>query len=235
MQRCLIIFAFLISTSARAQFILKGRVFENKTRIGLAGIRVDNLNNNKTTLTNNTGNFAIPAKNGDMLVFKGFAYQVDTLVLTKMNEQEIFMEPVTNQLNQVNINTTVTKNFNTYYDPLYHGQPVVYQRDREQRPVGGIIWRLWWWKKDENKKSKLEKLQQKFAVMDKIQAVFQPGIIAQYIPLTGEDLNNFITLYTPTPKIVTEKDFNLVNYLNECLKKYEKLPPDKRQPPKLTE
>ncbi|MES2268339.1 MAG: hypothetical protein V4520_16370 [Bacteroidota bacterium] len=235
MQRYLVIIAFLISTSARAQILFKGRVLENKTRIGLAGIRVDNLNNKKTTLTNNIGNFIIPAKTGDLLVLKGFAYQVDTLVLTKMDEQEIFMEPVTNALNQVTINNTVTKNLNTYYDPLYHGQPVVYQRDREYRPVGGVIWRLWWWKKDEKKKAKLETLQQKYAVMDKIQALFQPNIIAKYIPLTGEDLTNFITLYTPTPKIFTEKDFNLVNYLNDCLKKYEKLPQDKRQPPKLTE
>ncbi len=85
-------------------------MFENKTRIGLAGIRVDNLNNKKTTLTNNVGDFTTPAKIGDLLVLKGFAYQVDTLVLTKMNEQEIFMEPVTNELNQGNIATTETKN-----------------------------------------------------------------------------------------------------------------------------
>ncbi|MCO5935794.1 hypothetical protein NAF17_09585 [Mucilaginibacter sp. RB4R14] len=71
---------------------------------------LDNLNNKKTTLTNNTGNFTLPAKIGDLLVLKAFAYQVDTLVLTKMNEQEVFMEPVTNELNQGNIITTETIN-----------------------------------------------------------------------------------------------------------------------------
>ncbi|MCO5935795.1 hypothetical protein NAF17_09590 [Mucilaginibacter sp. RB4R14] len=85
---------------------------------------------------------------------------------------------------------------------------------------GGVMWRLWWWKRDEKKKTKLEVLQQKYAIMDKIQAVFQPKIIAQYIPLTGADLTNFINLYTPTTKIVTEVDFNLANYLNAFLKKY---------------
>lgn len=235
MQRYLIIIVFLISAAANAQTAVKGRVLENKTRIGLAGVRVDNLNNKKTTLTNTTGDFSISAKMGDLLVFKAFAYQVDSLILIKVNDQEIFMEPVTNVLNQVNITTTVTKNLNTYYDPLYHGQPVVYQRDRKGRPVGGVIWRLWWWKKDEKKKAKLAALEQKYVIMDKIQSVFQPKIIAQYISLTGEDLTNFINLYTPTPKIVAEKDFNLANYLNACLKKYQKLPPDKRQPPKLTE
>lgn len=235
MQRFLIIIALFISTAVKAQTQFKASVYENKTHIGLAGIRVDNLNNKKTTLTGSKGNFVIPAKIGDLLVLKGFAYQPDTIVLTKLNEQEIFMEPVTNVLNQVNITTTETKNFNTYYDPLYHGQPVVYQRDRKGRPVGGVIWRLWWWKKDEKKKKKLEQLEKKYAVMDKIQSVFQPQIIAQYIPLTGEDLSNFIALYTPAPKTVTDKDFNLVNYLNDCLRKYQKLPLEKRTPPKLTE
>ncbi|MEB0263090.1 MULTISPECIES: hypothetical protein [unclassified Mucilaginibacter] len=110
MQRYLILFAFLISTAVNAQTTLKARVFENKTRIGLAGIRVDNLNNKKTTLTNFSGDFTTPAKIGALLVLKGFTYQVDTLVLTKMNEQEIFMDSFTNALNQVNIATTETKN-----------------------------------------------------------------------------------------------------------------------------
>ena len=234
MQRYFIVIGFLISTTVHAQSIFKGRVIENKTRIGLAGVRIDNLNNKSTTLTNNAGNFMIPAKIGDLLVIKAFAYQVDTLILAKMNEQEIFMEPVTNQLNQVNITTTVTKNFNTYYDPLYHGQPVIYQRDRKGRAVGGVIWRLWWWKKDEKKKAKLAALEQKYVIMDKIQTVFQPKIIAQYIPLTGDDLTNFISLYTPAPNIFTSNDFNLANYLNDCLLTYQKLPPGKRQPQKLT-
>ncbi|MGY4538467.1 uncharacterized protein YfeS [Mucilaginibacter sp. UYNi724] len=99
MQRYLIIIVFLISAAANAQTAVKGRVLENKTRIGLAGVRVDNLNNKKTTLTNNTGDFSISAKMGDLLVFKAFAYQVDSLILTKVNDQEIFMEPVTNALN----------------------------------------------------------------------------------------------------------------------------------------
>jgi hypothetical protein len=71
--------------------------------------------------------------------------------------------------------------------------------------------------------------------MDKIAAVFQPKIIAQYVPLTGQDLDNFINLYTPAAKIVMAKDFNLTNYLDACFKKYQALPPDKKQPPKLGE
>jgi hypothetical protein len=233
MFRCLVIFMVLLSTAAFAQSNFKGRVFENKTRIGLAGIRVSNLNNNKTTFTDNIGAFSIPAKNDDLLVFKGFAYQTDTLLITDLHEQEVFLEPVTNALNQVNITSTETKNLNTYYDPQFHGQPVVYARDKDMNYKGGIVLRLWYWKKDEKKRAKLRALEEKYAIMEKIMAVFQPKIIAQYLPLTGDDMDNFINLYTPTPKIVTAKDFNLTNYLNACFEKYQALAPDKKRPAKL--
>ena len=177
----------------------------------------------------------VQAKNGDLLVFKVFAYKPDTVLLTDLSIHEIFMEPVTNQLKEVNINSTTTKNMNTYYDPRFHGQPLIYAHDEKFNYKGGVVWRLWWWKKDQKKKDKLEAMQRKYDAMDKIYAVFQPSIISQYIPLTGQDLDNFITLYTPSPEVVSKKSFNLSNYLNDCLKKYQKLPPDKRIPAKLSE
>jgi hypothetical protein len=124
---------------------------------------------------------------------------------------------------------------NTYYDPLFHGQPVVYARDKNMNYKGGVVLRLWYWKKDEKKRAKRQALERKYVIMDKIAAVFQPKIIAQYLPLTGQDLDNFINLYTPAAKIVMAKDFNLTNYLDACFKKYQALPPDKKQPPKLGE
>jgi hypothetical protein len=235
MSRYLLLITLFLTSSAFAQTDFKGRVLENKTRIGLVGIRVDNLTNKKTTLTNNDGRFTIPAKNGDLLVFKGFAYHIDTMLVTDLYEKEIFLEPVTHELDQVNIRNTEIKNMNTYYDPLFHGQPVVYARDKNLNYKGGVVLRLWYWKKDEKKRAKRQALERKYVIMDKIAAVFQPKIIAQYLPLTGQDLDNFINLYTPAAKIVMAKDFNLTNYLDACFKKYQALPPDKKQPPKLGE
>jgi hypothetical protein len=236
MQRYLLFIAFsFIATTSFSQNSFTGRVFEYKTRIGLAGIRVDNLNNKKTSLTTNTGNLTIPAKNGDLLVFKGFAYRADTLLITDMHEQEIFLEPISNQLNPVNITSTETKNLNTYYDPQFHGQPVVYARDKDMNYKGGIVWRLWYWKKDEKKRAKLEALEKKYAVMDKIASVFQPKVITRYLPLTGDDLIDFISLYTPSADVFSKKDFELVSYLNACYKKYQALPPAKRHAPTLKE
>lgn len=235
MPRYLLLITLLFSSAAFAQAPFNGRVLELKTRIGLAGIRVENLNSKKSTVTNNTGNFSIPAKNGDLLTFKGFAYSVDTLLVTEPWAKEVFLEPLNNELQPVNITTTETKNLNTYYDPLYHGQSVVYARDKKGYAKGGIIWRIWYWKKDEKKKAKLEAKQRQFDIMYNISLVFTPKTIGKYVPLTGPELDRFITLYTPTPAVYTANDFNLVNYLNDCYKKYQALPPEKRQPPKLEE
>jgi hypothetical protein len=230
MASYLFIIMFFLSSTAFAQIGFKGRVFEHNTRIGLAGIRVNNLNNKKSTLTNSNGDFSIQVKNGDLLVFKGFAYRADTVLITDLNDKEVFLEPVTNQLDQVNITTTETKNMNTYYDPMFHGQPVVYARDKDLNYKGGIVLRLWYWKKDGKKRARLEALEKKYATMDKITAVFKPEIIAQYLPLTGDDLTNFINLYTPTPKIFKKKDFILVNYLNACIKNIRTCGPKKGSP-----
>lgn len=235
MARYLLLITLFFSSAAFAQAPFNGRVLELKTRIGLAGIRVENLNSKKGTVTNNTGNFSIPAKNGDLLTFKGFAYSVDTLLVTEPWAKEVFLEPLNNELQPVNITTTETKNLNTYYDPLYHGQSVVYARDKKGYAKGGIIWRIWYWKKDEKKKAKLEAKQRQFDIMYNISLVFTPKTIGKYVPLTGPKLDRFITLYTPTPAVYTANDFNMVNYLNDCYKKYQALPPEKRVPPKLEE
>ncbi|TSD63468.1 hypothetical protein FFF34_017915 [Inquilinus sp. KBS0705] len=237
MLRYLLVIIFIISsTICFAQSSIKGRVFENKTRIALADVLIENLNTKQSLLADKKGMFTIGAKIGDLLVFKNFAYQTDTLVVIDMREKEVFLEPKQNFLNEVTVRTTDadTKGIENYYDPQFHNQPVVYHRNsRTKEYDGGITIRLRYWKKDEKKKARLEKLLKKFDTMDEIASVFVPKNIGSYVPLTGAELDNFISLYTPTPEVYSSKKFNLLDYLNDCYKKYEALPLDKRQLPKL--
>ncbi|MBD1392701.1 hypothetical protein [Mucilaginibacter glaciei] len=225
---------FLCVDSVFGQSKLKGRVFENKTRIGLADVWVTNLNTKQFIVTDNNGRFNIPAKAGDILSFKGFAYKNDTSLVINMAEKEVFLEPKMNELAQVNIIATTAPKMNTYYDPLYHGQSVIVQRDKKTGwPIGGIIIRMWYWKKDEHKKARLEQQEHTYEMMDRITAVFTPQIIGKYIPLKDEELADFIEMYTPNVKVFSAKSFQLVTYLNDCYKLYQSLPPDKRQPERL--
>ncbi|PAW93240.1 hypothetical protein CKK33_06900 [Mucilaginibacter sp. MD40] len=217
--------------AAQAQSSVQGKVMEYQTRIALRGVSIENINNHHIVANNADGSFSILAKPGDLVIFKAPAYQPDTLLITGTRSVEVFLQPVTHMLNGVNVTSTTTSNMSTYYDPQFHGQPVVYARDKDLNLKGGIVWRIHYWKKDQKKKDKIAALEQRYALMEQIDSVFQPENLSQYITLGEADMKNFIALYTPTPEMVTSKKFDLVTYLNDCLKQYRALPPEKRQPP----
>ena len=233
-KNCLLFFLLIFASSfAFGQTVFKGRVFENKTRISLADITVQNLTNQLNTSSDNKGRFSINAKMGDILVFKGFAYLPDTLLITDMHEQEIFLVPHQNFLDEVKVTTDSTKNLSSYYDPEFHGQTVVYSRDAKMNYTGGITIRIHDWKKDEHKRERLEKQQKEEQQMDELTTVFSPKNVEKYVPLKGKDMDDFLVLYTPGIDVYFRYDFNLLSYLNDCYQKYLKLPEDKRHPKKL--
>jgi hypothetical protein len=233
MRFYLLIACFFIVSITKAQTTLKGTVFEFQTRITLSGIQVQNTVNNRSTTTDDKGRFSIAAKNGDILVFKSFAYNTDTVLVTDLHEKEIFLVPRNNLLEEVKVVTDSIKNPGLSYDPMFHGQTVVYTRDANLNPTGGLTIRIWDSKKDQHKREKLERKLQDQQVQDKINRAFAPANIAKYVPLKGKDLDGFIALYTPTVKEYNSNDFVLAVYLSDCYKKYLKLPEDKRHPPNL--
>jgi len=230
----LLIACCFIVTLTKAQTI-KGRVFELGTRITLADIQVHNNTNGHGTTTDDKGRFSIEAKSGDVLIFKGFSYIPDTILVTNLAEKEIFLIPHTNFLDEVKVINDSTKNLSTYYDPMYHGQTVAYTRDADMNPTGGLTIRLWYWKKDERKREKLEKEILDEKVQDRINIVFTPVNVAKYVPLKDKDLTDFIALYMPSAKVFNSNDFSLPVYLNDCYRRYLKLPEDERHPAKFGE
>lgn len=220
----------LTALFSRAQGTFSGKVFEYKTHIALNNIWIENLSNKQNTLSDKNGKFSIPVKNGDLVLFKGFAYRSDTVLITGSNASEVFLEPQTIPLNQVDVTATELGKKINVYSPEFHGQPVVYHRDYKGNYDGGITIRLHYWKKGERDKAKLEQKLKNFDTADRINALFTPENIGKYVPLKGEDLDNFISLYTPTVKQFSRNDFTLLQYLNDSYKRYQDLPPDKRKP-----
>jgi hypothetical protein len=222
---CCLFFSVL---AIKAQTVFKGRVLENKTHITLHGVKIKNLNNNITGLSDNEGNFGISAKVGDVVVFNTFAYQPDTVLVTDMHEKEIFMEPVKNMLSPVTITDSsgrakANDNAVQKYDPEYHGQTVVYQRDGRGYYKGGIAIRLHYWKRDDHKKKKAAELVKERETSEEISRIFVPDNISKYVPLKGEDMDNFILLYIPEVDTYTNPNFNMLTYLNTCYKEWQTL------------
>ncbi|MHB8208777.1 MAG: hypothetical protein ACYDDY_15390 [Mucilaginibacter sp.] len=212
---------------------IKGRIFENTTRIELADIEVRNLKTNEFTLTDDKGKFSIAAKPGDILTFHGFAYNPDTLLLTDMHDREVFLVPQLRTLVEVKVITDSTKNFNTYYDPEFHGQTVVYSRDANLNYTGGITIRFHVSQIDKHRREKRAKKLKEQTELDEVIRIFRPANIARFVPLKGMDMTDFLILYTPTIKVYFAPGFDLPIYLSDCYKKFVKLPEDKKHQQKL--
>jgi len=226
------------SFAAHAQSTFKGRVFEYKTRIALRDVQVQNLTTKQNAFTDEKGRFSISAKLGDRLLLKTFSYLTDTLLITNMHEQEIFLVPHMNTLDEVKVTNDTLKlhGGGGFTDPEFHGQSMIYQRDPKTGYYkGGVIFRLWYWKKDEHKRARLAEELKEQREQDEVNKVFVPAIIGKYVPLTGHDLYDFIALYTPDIKVYYQNQFNLAIYLNDCYAKYLKLSEGKRHPQKLGE
>ncbi|WP_345948485.1 hypothetical protein ABDD95_16720 [Mucilaginibacter sp. PAMB04274] len=210
------------------QQAVKGRVLEDKTRVGLAGIHVQNLNTKQSAVSDNKGKFIIKASLNDLLLFKGFAYQNDTLLITKLNDFEVFLLPQQHMLNGVEVKTMEGPSL-IFLDPYFHGQTTAYQTDRAGNFKGGVAFRLWYWKKDERRKQRQEQMLRNEETKTQIAKVFSTANVSNYIPLRGTELEAFVRRYTPAVNIYRANDFVLVNYLNNCYKKFMQLHPSQRQ------
>ena len=224
-------FSFFFS-AGYAQQILKATVFENKTRIALPDIRVRNLNNKQNTITGKDGKFNLSAKLNDLLVLTSFTYENDTVVVTNLKEREIFMEPKGTMLQEVKVLTPQTQ-LGTLNVPELHNQAVTYQKDAAGNYKGGISVNIFSNKSEENKRKKLVQIEHDDQLHQEIEKTFSTQILAKYLPLKADELAGFKTLYIPSIKTYTSKQFNLLYYVDSCYKEYQKLPPEKRVVQKL--
>lgn len=217
------------------QQIMKGHVLENKTRIPLAGIKIENLRTRQTTETDTEGKFNISLALNDLLVLKSIVYQPDTILITDLKITEFFMEPLKTQLKEVNIHSEKPINLGTVIDPRHHGQALDYQTDANSAYKGGLVLRLGYLKKGGRKQNSGEQQQKNEAIMLQIDHVFSPANLKKYLPLNPEELTAFKIRYIPSVKVYMNNNFSLLTYLNSCYKEFEQLPPEKRVPEKLTE
>jgi hypothetical protein len=227
---CCLLCAFTL----RAQSVFNGRVFENKTRITLHA-QITNLNNNLHAITGADGRFSIGAKPGDLLVIKAFSYQTDTLLLTDMHDKEIFLASQTNMLKQVIITDSsgktgnASKNMLVQPDQYYHGQVIEEHRDQKGMLDGGMVLRVHYFTADDRKKKKASLKAEDIKTNERISEVFSADNISRYLPLKGEDMTNFLLLYTPDIATYKAKSFNLLQYLNASYKEWGTLTPEQKK------
>ncbi|SDP99140.1 hypothetical protein SAMN05428975_4921 [Mucilaginibacter sp. OK268] len=225
LARVLLILIFCGYTEIALSQYLKGRVYENNTHISLGSIRIKVSTATETILTDKNGNFKMQAKINDLLIISGFGYKTDTLLLTDMSFHEIYLMPQEHILKEVKIDANSIGSVGSFnfYDPDFHNQTVAKQFDDKGNYKGGVIFRFWYWKKDERKRKKKEQLLKTDSVSRKIDKVFCRDTVLKYLPLKSGEVSGFILRYSPGIEEFSSPEFNLPRYLSKCYREYKEL------------
>jgi len=230
---CCVLFAHL----SFAQGQLTGRVFENKTKVFLQGVKVEDLKSHAITITRADGSFIINAAVGDVVTFSNSNYKPDTIYLTNLNYIQVFLELKQNMLNEVKVTNQQIKanaGFNAQPEtgPL-GSHAVTYQRDEKGELKGGVNFNI---ADGTNTKRKHEdQVTTSEKQKEEIIKVFNAANLKKYLPITGQEMDNFIILYMPDVKTYFSPAFNLVAYLNGCYEEFLKIPVEQRQSKTFTQ
>lgn len=228
MRIILLFAAFLFLVNAvHAQDALTGRIYENKKRVTLPGIVVQNLNTHSTVLSDGTGGFSIPAKVGDLVVFSNFAYQPDTLYVKDLKYTEVSLNLRQNMLKEVKVTGTEVRLGNLKAAPTLspiNSQALTYSTDASGNYKGGLTASIFDSHAGEKKREKIATLEKNDRIMAQIDTIFSPENLKNFVPIQGVEMSNFIQLYTPDVKTYTDPSFELTEYLSTCYKEFLKIP-----------
>lgn len=222
----ILIVCLLAFNKTQAQDLLKGRVQEHKNEMLLPGIKIENTTQHQTVYSDSKGSFMIRAKKGDVLHFTGMNYVPDTVYVADLKYLVVSLILRQNELKEVNVKTSETRLGNLSAAPEtgpLGSKTVVYQ------PNGGVKVKLFDSHSDEKKREKLAKLEEEGEQYREIQAAFNEETVKKYIPLSGQELKNFVMKYTPDSKTFFSDKFNMAAYINEGYKAFMKIPADKRK------
>ncbi len=217
--------ACLIASSVSAQDLLKGTVYENGSNNRLNNVFIRDKNTKQLALTDKDGNFNIRTEAGHLLIFDSPGYISDTLYVVDLTPKKIMLVAKTIALREVSINAT-RQNF----DPQKE-YPEVFEKSKVY-----VLSPTTWFSKEGKDARRLKRYFKVEAEERHVDAVFTRTYVGSIIPLKGEELENFMTMYRPTYAFVTgNSSESLAVYINDSYKKFEALPPDKRVLPKLTD
>jgi hypothetical protein len=225
-----------------AQDVLTGRVYENKTNNFLRGIRVEDLKSHAVTMTGQDGSFTLKASKGDLVTFTNFNYRPDTVFLTTLTYLQVFLVLKTTLLDEVKVSDQQIKNgaagFKTQKDTGVFGSNVVKYQRNDDGPnkgsyKGGVTFKI----PDggETQRQHEAKVEAKQKDQDRIRRVFNPDTLKKYVSLTGQEMINFVIMYTPDAKTFFDPQFNIITYVNASYREFMKIPEEDRKSKSLTE
>jgi hypothetical protein len=224
--RYLLLSALLfLACTANAQTVVKGTVFEFGKNNKMSDVFVRDNQNRQMTLTDSKGNFSIRTETGHTLIFSSPGYVSDTLYVTDFINKKIELVAQTIALRQVNISAK-RETFDAHKE-----YPEVYTRSKVY-PLSPTSW----FSKEAKDARRLKKYFKHEEEERHVDEVFTMNYVQTIIPLRGQELENFMTLYRPSYEFVKSNNGpSMAVYINDSYKKYQALPADKRTLPALKE
>ena len=222
---------FIIHNNSYAQTRATGRLFEYQTRISLGGIKVENLKTHVIAVSDTSGRFSIKAAAGDRLVFSALSYKTDTLYLTNLKLKEVYLELKGDKMLKGVTIVNKEMSLGTIATPAatpFGGKSVRYQTDAAGNNKGGLALSLPSFNGDLKKKAKDAQREKDGETEAEIDRLFSPENLQKYIPIRDQQLANFILLYRPSVEVYQAK-FNFTLYVDDCYKKFVKIPVEQRQ------
>jgi hypothetical protein len=224
--RYLLLSALLfLACTANAQTVVKGTVFELGKSTKVSDVFVRDNQNRQMTITDNKGNFSIRTETGHTLIFSAPGYVSDTLYVTDFTNKKIELVTQTIALRQVNISAK-REAFDAHKE-----YPEVYTKSKVY-PLSPTSW----FSKEAKDARRLKKYFKHEEEERHVDEVFTMNYVQSIIPLRGQELENFMTLYRPSYAFIKNNNGpSLAVYINDSYKKYQALPADKRTLPDLKE
>jgi hypothetical protein len=207
-----------------AQGLLKGTVYENGSNNRLSNVFIRDKATKQLALTDKQGSFEIRTEKGHLLIFDSPGYISDTLFVIDMTPKKIMLLTKTIALREVSISST-----RTTFDPQKE-YPEVYTKSKVY-----VMSPSSWFSKEGKDARRLKRYFRTEAEERHVDAVFTRAYVGSIVPLKGQELEDFMTLYRPTYAFLRSNNSeSLAVYINDSYKKFEALPPEKRSPQRLT-
>lgn len=215
----IVLLLLLLSSGVYAQTLVKGTVVESGSGIRLENVFIRDLTNKQATLTDKQGRFEINTETGHLLIFSSPGYIADTLYVVDLSQKRVQMKNQPINLREVNITATRSVTFDPHKE-----YPEVYEKAKVY-PLSPSTW----FGREAKNARRLKRYFQTEAEERQVDKVFTRTYVGSIVPLKGQDLEDFMTLYRPSYKfIIGNNSESLAVYINDSYKKYMALPADKR-------
>jgi hypothetical protein len=227
MKTKLYLFAILLllGNGLYAQSLVKGTVFEAGTGNKLSDVFVRDMTNKQIALTDKSGKFEVKSEPGHTLIFSSPGYVDDTLFVVDLVQKKVELKTKTIALREVNISAQ-----RLAFDP-HKEYPDVYTKSKVY-----VLSPSSWFSKEGRDARRLKHYFEREEQDRKVDQVFNQVYVSSIVPLRGQELEDFMTLYRPSYAFVTSNNSeSMAVYINDSYKKFQALPPDKRHLQKLVE